>query len=344
MHVHRKVGLMLVSASLMFLTGCQTSGAGGEAEACGDQGVVRIGYPTTTLINGQLGQVFDKTDVLKRNGLEHKIAGFSSGPPANEAMAAGEIDVQLTSEGPAVQAMLKGVESTIIAKLGTTRDGVLVRKDSPAQTLTDLRGKRIAVPFGTTPYMHMIQALEKAGLDADKDVKLVNIPADALTATLETGDVEAIAYNEPLPTKIEDMGGRLVSESTLNYALVARDEYVKCHEADLVAFLRATAEAASYTSEHPAQVNGWFEEVSKTPTAVIEKASSHSPIYTDSPTPSAVDIAVSDDYKDLLQQDADFYANLLKVKTINMADHATNEYWEKARKDLGTEPVSLTVE
>lgn len=337
---------MVVLSVLPFAVACGSDdgAAGADASCPVPAGEVRVGYPTTTLINGQIGQIFQRTDVLERNGLDGEISGFSSGPPANEAMAAGEIDVQFTSEGPAVQAMLAGLESTIVARMGTTRDGVMVGPDSKAQDLEDLRGERIAVPFGTTPYMHLIQELEAAGIDPDEDVELVNIPADALASTLVSGDAAAIAYNEPMPTQIEDLGGRVIADSVLNYALVVRDDYLACHEDDVAALLRATAESASYMSTNSEQVNGWFSDVSKTPIPVIEKAAGFSPIYTDSSSPAEVDIAVSEDYQGLLQEDVDFFAELLDQDSIDMSERATNDPWAEASQDLDGEPVELSIQ
>ena len=59
----------------------------------------------------------------------------------------------------------------------------------------------IGVPFGTAPHIALTFGLEKLGLDADKDVKLVQMPkADwgSVLTQLERGDVHFAPFPPPL--------------------------------------------------------------------------------------------------------------------------------------------------
>lgn len=70
----------------------------------------------------------------------------------------------------------------------------IVKSDSPAQTLADLRGRRIALkdPGSTTGHIIPVVMLRRAGLDPDRDVNLRMLDGARIEA-LVNGDVEALA-------------------------------------------------------------------------------------------------------------------------------------------------------
>lgn len=69
----------------------------------------------------------------------------------------------------------------------------IVKADSPAQTLADLRGRRIALkdPGSTTGHIIPVVMLRRAGLDPDRDVSLRMLDGARIEA-LVNGDVDAL--------------------------------------------------------------------------------------------------------------------------------------------------------
>lgn len=67
---------------------------------------------------------------------------------------------------------------------------LVVRKDSPYQTIADLKGKKIAATKGTDPYLFTLRSLQQAGLKKD-DVELVHLQHPDGRTALEKGDVDA---------------------------------------------------------------------------------------------------------------------------------------------------------
>ena len=73
---------------------------------------------------------------------------------------------------------------------------LVVAKDSPAKSITDLKGKKIAAQKGTDPYFFLLRTLQQAGL-SQADIQYVNLPhADGRTA-LERGQVDAWSGLDP---------------------------------------------------------------------------------------------------------------------------------------------------
>jgi sulfonate transport system substrate-binding protein len=139
----------------------------------------------------QVGDQKGGTESLLRaagalDGLPYQVvfSTFTSGPPQVEAATAGKIDFAITGNTPPIFGAASNAKVKVVSAYdgGGTGDQVLVRADSPIQTVSDLRGKTIAVGKGSSGHGNILGQLEKAGLKPS-DVNLVFLqPADALSA------------------------------------------------------------------------------------------------------------------------------------------------------------------
>lgn len=87
---------------------------------------------------------------------------------------------------------------------------LVVRQDSPIQSVKDLKGKKIAATKGTDPFLFLLRALPTAGLKRS-DVEIVALQHADGKAALEQGQVDAWAGLDPLMAASElDKGSRLI--------------------------------------------------------------------------------------------------------------------------------------
>ncbi|NWO45113.1 ABC transporter substrate-binding protein, partial [Klebsiella pneumoniae] len=79
-------------------------------------------------------------------GIAVSWAEFSSGPPLLEALGAGAVDFGPTGDVPPLFAQAAGGNLVYAGTYKGSPDGsaILVRKDSPINSLADLKGKRVA--------------------------------------------------------------------------------------------------------------------------------------------------------------------------------------------------------
>jgi sulfonate transport system substrate-binding protein len=139
----------------------------------------------------QVGDQKGGTESLLRaagalDGLPYQIAfsTFTSGPPQVEAATAGKIDFAITGNTPPIFGAASNAKVKVVSAYdgGGIGDQILVRADSPIQTVADLRGKTIAVGKGSSGHGNILGQLDKVGLKPS-DVNLVFLqPADALSA------------------------------------------------------------------------------------------------------------------------------------------------------------------
>jgi len=154
-------------------------------------------------------------DELKKDGVTVKWSSFLAGPPENESLAAGQQDVAVMGDTPAIIARSAGLDSRIvgIAAVGPTALALVAPQGSTIKTVADLKGKRVAVTKGSYAHHLLYLLLKNAGLTV-ADIKLIHLaPADLVTA-FQHGDVDAATTWEPFLSKLEESGGHVIADGT----------------------------------------------------------------------------------------------------------------------------------
>jgi sulfonate transport system substrate-binding protein len=129
---------------------------------------------------------------------------------AIEFLNARSIDFGSTAGAAALLAKINGSPITSIYVYSKPEWTALVtRKDSPIQTVADLKGKRVAVTRGTDPYIFLLRALAQHGL-GERDIKPVLLQHQDGRTALEQGQVDAWAGLDPMMAQTEvEQGSRL---------------------------------------------------------------------------------------------------------------------------------------
>ncbi|HET6499830.1 MAG TPA: ABC transporter substrate-binding protein [Amycolatopsis sp.] len=140
---------------------------------------------------------------------------FTSGPPMLEAINDNAVDVGQVGNTPPIFSAAGNGNIDIVGVLRSpVGDAVLVPKDSTIHSLSDLRGRTIAVAKGSSANGTLLNTLAKAGLKPT-DVTLSYLqPADAYAAFTQ-GSVAAWAVWEPYVTEaVQNLGGRRLVSGT----------------------------------------------------------------------------------------------------------------------------------
>ena len=121
---------------------------------------------------------------LEARGIKVTWAEFTSGPPLLEALGANAIDFGSTGDIPPLFAQSAGGDLVYVAasKGSVAGSAILVKKDSPFQTIADLKGKKVAFKRGSSSHNFAVKALRSAGLTLN-DIDAVDLgPPDAAPA------------------------------------------------------------------------------------------------------------------------------------------------------------------
>lgn len=172
---------------------------------------VVIGYqdvPNEEIIAKQLGWH------EKEMGVKVDWKKFDSGRDVNTAIAAGSVDIGLVGSSPAANGLASGIPYEVIWIYDVIADNeaLVVKKAKGIKKFSDLAGKKVAAPFGSTTHFHLMVAFKVFGLDPKKATILDLQPPDMLAAWLR-GDIDAGFVWEPTLIKMVEAGGEILVAS-----------------------------------------------------------------------------------------------------------------------------------
>lgn len=308
----RAKALFLLSfITIGLLSSCST-----EEKIAGDNPPlpIVIGWQIPWATEGQLVQALKHTDILKNNGLKGDFKGFSYGAPLNEAALAGAVDVVLTGDQPAITLISKDSQWKIIGRLMYNNVSLYAPPKSEINTLSDLRGKTVAMPFGAAAQRLAYLAEKDAGLDPNKDVKNINLGIyeqnDLVrdTHANKWGDIDALAGFDPTPIIFEENGLiKILKTGKVVSVILMKQNYIDKYPNAPAQLLEAFKSAYDYYRLNKSQVDNWFIEEAKLTISpsVLAKAASVEPNLFVSGKDNIRLGFNADDYK-LLQEASDF--------------------------------------
>ncbi|MCF8980660.1 MULTISPECIES: ABC transporter substrate-binding protein [Pseudomonas] len=159
------------------------------------------------------------------DGVPYQIewANFQGAAPLFEALRAGAVDLAPAGDTPVLAAATGGAPLRIVAvRRSQARSiAILVPKDSPIQTVADLKGRNVVISSarGSISQYLLIRALANAGVkETDVNIGFV-MPTDALPA-FNAGKIEAWATFGVYQAFAEEQGARvLLSGEGINTGL-----------------------------------------------------------------------------------------------------------------------------
>jgi sulfonate transport system substrate-binding protein len=315
--------VLLLAAMTLTITGCGSE----NAEKTQEPKVIHVGVQQGMIqpfIAEKLGYF---TDEFEKDGVKVQLDWFTLGPPMVEAFVANKLDFGFLGDQPVYQGLAQNVDLKIIGvnRTSDTGAGLIVRDDANIKELADLKGKKIAVPFGSNMQPLLELYLEKAGL-SHNDVEIINLSfADEVTS-LAAGDIQAAVTAEPYLTKAVHKGGitKLIDSKGIKLftnPLVVRGEFAAQNPEFTVKMLKAFERAAEWAAQHPEEAIDIVAESTKMDKADVK------PVYDENKhdillTPERIEALVTG-----AQQSYKF--GLLK-KEVNVKEAIDLSYLERA--------------
>lgn len=132
---------------------------------------------------------------------------FPAGPQLLEALALGQVDFGATGDAPPVFAQAAGKAIVYVGAEPPKPDSsaLLVKPDSSLRTLSDLRGRRVALQKGSSAHFLVVRAVRRAGLTWG-DIQPIYLPPAEARAAFERGAVDAWAVWDPYYAAAEISG------------------------------------------------------------------------------------------------------------------------------------------
>lgn len=153
---------------------------------------------------------------------------FASGADVIAAMASGDVKISELGSSPLAIAASQGVDLQLfmLAQVIGEAESLIVRNGSGIEKLEDLKGKRVAVPVGSTAHFSLMGAIKQAGL-SEGDLTIMNMPPDQIAAAWQQEAIDAAFIWQPVQSEILKSGKLLVgADKTAEWGFPTFDGWV----------------------------------------------------------------------------------------------------------------------
>ncbi|MBK0094255.1 ABC transporter substrate-binding protein [Erwinia sp. S59] len=184
--------------SLVALTVCALS-AGAKASPKPQE--IRFGTPISGINGSKLGYGNNYSSAQIKQDFEKefskdniKITWYSyknAGPGINEALANNQLDFTLLGDLPAIIGKSRGVNTKIILSSGTNNVYLVVPIKSSANSIADLKEKKIGIFKGTIIHLQAVNVLKSLGLE-ERDFKEINTDSALGSVQLASGQLDGL--------------------------------------------------------------------------------------------------------------------------------------------------------
>ena len=225
----------LIGAAALALVGCSSSAPAdsGDGESV-DLPTVRFGYIAD--FNGaSLLAIAEEQGLWEKAGLDVETPVFTNGPLQIQALGTDDLDFGYIGPGAMWLPASGQAQVAAINSLGNA-DRVIAQPG--IDSIEDLKGKKVAVPEGTSGDMILTMALQEAGMTMD-DVEKVAMDPSTVVAAFSSKQVDAAGIWYPLIDTIE--------QQVPDLEILAENEDFS----DTVAFPSAFVANPTFTEAHP---------------------------------------------------------------------------------------------
>jgi ABC-type nitrate/sulfonate/bicarbonate transport system substrate-binding protein len=223
------------------------------AESAGAQlRKINIAYTATSPYQAVL-IVAKEVGLFKKYNLEPTLVFTTGGSLGIQAMIGGDVAMTLSDGSSSVSSKLAGVDVVVIASLLNTFPYSLISLPE-IKKVDQLRGAKIAVSrFGSATDLSVKMALARLGLNAEKDVTLLQIGVQtARYAALQSKNVQATIITPPFTLTARKAGFQtLLDMAELNIpfqltGLLALRPYLKSNPDIVLSVIRTLSEAIHF--------------------------------------------------------------------------------------------------
>ncbi|WP_437883999.1 ABC transporter substrate-binding protein [Pseudomonas sp. LRF_L74] len=276
-----------------------------------------------------------------------EFSEFAAAAPLGEALNAGAVDVGGLGDAPYVFALGAGAPLKVVSIThadGRFSTSILVPKDSPLNSVADLKGKRIVTNRGSIGHFLVIRALQDAGLKTS-DVTFVNLlPTDARSA-LEAGNADAWSTWDPYTTiAITQNGARILRKGddllTNHLYLAATSQAIASKRVQLDDFVQRVDRAWQWVNSHPREYAEAQARVTGLPVEVHLTSASNTDFQP---------VAITDAVIANLQKTADTYlAEGVLTRPVNVSQgfdksfNATRHLLDKQVAEISSRNTEVT--
>lgn len=235
------------------------------APVLAQQKEVTIGYQDM-VVPYRMAQ--EAKELEKATGYKINWKQFGGGGEVIKAMASGAVQIGEVGSAGIAAAVSRGEPLELFWILDDIGDAeaLVVKNGSGINTIADLKGKKIAVPFNSTTHFHTMVALDQAKVNP-ADVQILNMRPPEVRAAWQRGDIQATFIWDPVLAEAKKDGKVILSSGKISAetgkatfdGYVVNKDWAKVNRDFMVTFVKILAASdenyrknkAKWTKESP---------------------------------------------------------------------------------------------
>ncbi|MGG8410075.1 ABC transporter substrate-binding protein [Streptomyces sp. 12297] len=294
MNSHRlRLRPLLPLAVLLTLTAACGTSAGADGGSSPKTVTVTVGYQSKTINTVTAGTLLRSLGYFeeelkargKKDGTTYEVEwqDYATGAPITAQMTAGKVDIGSMGDFPLLINAVRGKQlkqpTRLVAITGYNLRGglntVVTAPGSAIRSLADLRGKRVSTSVGSAADGTLVRALQRAGVDAGKDIHKLNQQPSVGASALAAGSVDALSQFVAWPGQLafEGRATALYDGAELNlptfHGVTVREKFAEERAGVLDDFLKAQRRATDYLREQPVAAAESVAEETGLPAEVV---------------------------------------------------------------------------
>jgi taurine transport system substrate-binding protein len=155
-------------------------------------------------------------EIEKATGYKINWRQFGGGGDVIRAMASGDVAIGEVGSAGVATAISQGMDVDLFWILEdiAAAEALVARNGSGVNSVADLKGKKVGVPFVSTTHFHLLYAMELAGLKRG-DVQILNMRPPEIAAAWGRGDLDATFIWDPVLSTVKKNGKVIVTSGEL---------------------------------------------------------------------------------------------------------------------------------
>lgn len=194
----------------------------------------------------------------KEMGVDVNVVEFDSGKDVNSALVSGSIDFGLMGSTAATLGIANGIDIEMIwiHKVIGKVESLAVKNSANINSVSDLKGKKIAAPFASTAHYSLLNALKLNNI-SEEDVTLLDMQPNDIYAAWQRGDIDAAYIWQPTLDNLLKDGKILISSEDMaekgvitSDVEVVRKEFSKKYPDIVAKYIKAVDESVKLYNEN----------------------------------------------------------------------------------------------
>ena len=205
--------------------------------------------------------VMEEQGLLTKHGLAPEKVRVLNPPSVHLMIAEGRVNIGFGGFTTMATARAQGRDVIVFNGVFSPANMVFVPQDSPLQSISDLRGRKLGNfggPGSTTTAFLAVIAAQWYGMDLFREVKLVTAPGPALSHLLDRGEIDAALLGTMESIKFFAQGKyRVLADLSAEYkqrqgrapahvTMSTSEQFASEHPDILQDFVRASQEAVEF--------------------------------------------------------------------------------------------------